>query len=288
MDLSEVLLYLDLMKKQRRRPKPAELNFMLYFLENYNEVKEFYRKLQEYNFRPPFVFYNASYIHFIEDYEDCISLKNHILNTQRSRRRRFSILFIHQILLSKSEQQAIEIMREAKEYGTELGEAWASRYDSMWRIKIDQKAWRENIIQQGKYNRFAEIYDDYLKTKSSYFENISLSQLKQTLLKKQEDENNHKKVTQSTVYDRSVLIKEFAKRVANGFCQLCENEAPFNDKHGNPFLEVHHIKYLSQGGIDTIVNVVALCPNCHRKMHLLELEEDIEKITSKALLNLNI
>jgi predicted HNH restriction endonuclease len=288
MDLSEVLLHLDLMRKQRRRPELAELNFMLYFLENYNEVKEFYRRLQEYNFRPPFVFYNDSLIHFIEDYEDCVNLKNNILTTQRKRKRRYSILFIQQIMLSKTEQDAINIMQEAKKYGIELGEAWASGYDSMWQIKKDQKAWKEGTIQLGKYNRFDEIYDDYLKMKSSYFENISLEQLKQTILKKQETENNHKKVTQSTVYDRNVLIKEFAKRVANGYCQLCENEAPFNDKHGNPFLEVHHIKYLSQGGSDSIDNVVALCPNCHRKMHLLELEEDINRIKSKALSNMSV
>jgi predicted HNH restriction endonuclease len=288
MDLSEVLLYLDLMKKQRRNPELAELNFMLYFLENYNEVKKFHCKINELNIRPPFVFYNASYIHFIENYEDSVSLKNQILNTQRSRRRGYSILFIHQIMLAKSEQQAIEIMREAKEYGIELGEAWASRYDSMWRIKNDQKAWRENIIQLRKYNRFAEIYDDYLKMKSSYFENISLGQLKQTLHNIQEDEINPKRSTQTSVYDRSVFIKEFAKRVAGGVCQLCENEAPFLDKQGNPFLEVHHIKYLSKGGSDTIDNVVALCPNCHRKIHLLELEEDFNKIKAKAFSNLDV
>lgn len=45
------------------------------------------------------------------------------------------------------------------------------------------------------------------------------------------------------------------------------------DKKGQPFLEVHHIHYLSNGGNDTIDNVIALCPNCHRKIPQLELEE---------------
>ncbi|WP_296863638.1 HNH endonuclease [Thermosyntropha sp.] len=29
-----------------------------------------------------------------------------------------------------------------------------------------------------------------------------------------------------------------------------------------------HIEWLSRGGTDTIDNTVALCPNCHRKMHV--------------------
>jgi predicted HNH restriction endonuclease len=287
-DLSDSLLYLELMKKNGHEIKFPKLKFMLYFLQNYNEVKEFYRKIQELNLRPPFVFYNASLIHFIEDYKDCVNLKNKILATQQNRRRKVGKLFKHQIMLSKTEQEASNIMQEANEYGIELNGVWATRYDSMWRIKNHQKAWRESIKQQREINKFDEIYDDYIKLKSSYFESLSLSKLKQTILKSQENEVNQKRKTQTTVYDRSVLIKEFAKRVAGGVCQLCESVAPFFDKYGNPFLEVHHIKYLSLGGSDTIDNVVALCPNCHRKMHLLEIDEDLTKLKVKAKSYLDI
>lgn len=54
--------------------------------------------------------------------------------------------------------------------------------------------------------------------------------------------------------------------------------APFQNKDGEPYLETHHIICLSHGGPDTIDNTVALCPNCHRKMHVLNLEEDQEHI----------
>ncbi|AMQ05903.1 HNH endonuclease [Sporosarcina psychrophila] len=84
-----------------------------------------------------------------------------------------------------------------------------------------------------------------------------------------------------------MYVKEFARGAAKGICQLYDNEAPFLDKQGNPFLEVHHVHYLSKGGSDTMDNVVALCPNCHRKIRQLELEEDVNKITEKALGNLN-
>lgn len=82
----------------------------------------------------------------------------------------------------------------------------------------------------------------------------------------------------TTVYERNVYVAEYAKRRANGICQLCGKQAPFKDKNGEPYLETHHIQWLSRGGTDTIDNVVALCPNCHRRMHVLDLEEDKEKL----------
>ena len=67
---------------------------------------------------------------------------------------------------------------------------------------------------------------------------------------------------------------------ANGICQLCGNPAPFNNSDGTPYLEMHHIIWLSRRGEDSIENTVALCPNCHRKMHILDLQEDILKLQS--------
>lgn len=74
---------------------------------------------------------------------------------------------------------------------------------------------------------------------------------------------------------------EYAKIRANGICELCAKPAPFEDKFGIPFLETHHIIFLSKGGTDTVDNVAAICPNCHRKIHNLNLEEDVKKLLSK-------
>ncbi|MGH7950580.1 MAG: HNH endonuclease [Limisphaerales bacterium] len=55
---------------------------------------------------------------------------------------------------------------------------------------------------------------------------------------------------------------------ANGICERCKKNAPFNRKSdGTPFLEVHHRKTLAEGGEDTVENAIALCPNCHREAH---------------------
>ncbi len=90
------------------------------------------------------------------------------------------------------------------------------------------------------------------------------------------------RVVVSKQYDRNSDIVELAKRRAGGICDLCELEAPFTDKSNEPFFEVHHIKWLSEGGPDTLENVVALCPNCHRRMHVLDIEEERMKLMNKA------
>lgn len=88
--------------------------------------------------------------------------------------------------------------------------------------------------------------------------------------------------TKTKYFIRSVAIAELAKRLANGICQLCEQPAPFKDQNGEPYLETHHIEWLAHGGPDTVENTVALCPNCHKKMHVVNAEEDREKLLLKT------
>jgi 5-methylcytosine-specific restriction enzyme A len=71
----------------------------------------------------------------------------------------------------------------------------------------------------------------------------------------------------STGYKRnSDVIAEVRER-AKGICERCLNPAPFINKNGDPYLEVHHIITLAKNGDDTIENAQALCPNCHREVH---------------------
>lgn len=53
---------------------------------------------------------------------------------------------------------------------------------------------------------------------------------------------------------------------SSGQCELCLKK-PFLRDDGVPFLEVHHVRQLAEGGPDTIDNAVALCPDCHRELH---------------------
>jgi 5-methylcytosine-specific restriction protein A len=86
----------------------------------------------------------------------------------------------------------------------------------------------------------------------------------------------------TTVFQRDAGVVEYVKRKAKGVCQLCERSAPFTDEEGKPYLEAHHIEWLSRGGEDTISNTVALCPNCHRKMHVLDCKKDKDILKTKV------
>jgi len=87
------------------------------------------------------------------------------------------------------------------------------------------------------------------------------------------------RVATTTTYQRDPNVVNYTLKRANGICELCEQPAPFNKKNGEPYLEVHHVEQLANGGEDTIENAAALCPNCHRKMHSLGLQSDINKLT---------
>lgn len=86
----------------------------------------------------------------------------------------------------------------------------------------------------------------------------------------------------STQIVRDPFISEYVKRLAGGKCELCRQPAPFKDSKGNPYLESHHIKWLSNGGSDSVDNAVALCPNCHKKMHIVNDPSDIKILKAIA------
>ncbi|WP_175852466.1 EVE domain-containing protein [Burkholderia cepacia] len=72
----------------------------------------------------------------------------------------------------------------------------------------------------------------------------------------------------TTIFERNALVVAIARARATNEC-----EAPgcsytlFEDQNGNPYCEVHHIVPLSEGGVDTIENVVCLCPTHHKEAH---------------------
>ncbi|WP_276302724.1 HNH endonuclease [Halorussus lipolyticus] len=68
-------------------------------------------------------------------------------------------------------------------------------------------------------------------------------------------------------YVRAPAIKQYAKTRADGICEYCDDSAPFLTDDGDPYLEVHHVDELGEGGVDHPDTVVALCPTCHKQIH---------------------
>jgi hypothetical protein len=71
----------------------------------------------------------------------------------------------------------------------------------------------------------------------------------------------------TTGYVRDIKVRVYVLKRANGICEAHEGPAPFIDDRGRPFLEVHHVVPLAEGGPDTVENAAALCPDCHRAQH---------------------
>lgn len=93
----------------------------------------------------------------------------------------------------------------------------------------------------------------------------SLKKLREIALSKTPAQADNKEKLVHIKY-RSEAIKLYTKKRANGHCEGCGTIAPFETKSG-PYLEVHHLTRLSDGGADNPENVIALCPTCHRRAH---------------------
>lgn len=78
------------------------------------------------------------------------------------------------------------------------------------------------------------------------------------------------------VFIRNPYVVAEVRHRANGKCEYCKSVAPFfRSKDSTPYLEVHHVIPLAEGGLDIVDNAIALCPNCHRQTHYGALKLDI-------------
>jgi 5-methylcytosine-specific restriction protein A len=68
-------------------------------------------------------------------------------------------------------------------------------------------------------------------------------------------------------YQRSREVRNYVLARAKGECEGCAKPAPFARPDGSPYLEPHHLTRISDGGPDHPSHVIALCPNCHRRVH---------------------
>ena len=89
--------------------------------------------------------------------------------------------------------------------------------------------------------------------------------------------------TTVTVRARDSAIRSYAIERSLGICESCDTPAPFTTRNGLPYLEVHHIIPLSEGGPDHPQNVAAVCPNCHRRT---EKSQDSKEFNNKIMIKI--
>lgn len=144
-------------------------------------------------------------------------------------------------------------------------------------VKIINMAVKNNCVQASnkKLQRILDVINKGTDEVSieidgdSSFDDQVNDLVKKGLVKKAKgNPNPDQREVLSYLYQRDPRVAAYALLVAKGICADCNNPGPFTSKRTNmKYLEVHHIKQLKDGGGDTIDNVVALCPNCHRKRH---------------------
>ena len=68
------------------------------------------------------------------------------------------------------------------------------------------------------------------------------------------------------------LAKEAIQKAGNE-CELDPSHKSFNDKDGKAYMEGHHLIPIARQGnfqnsLNQVENIVCLCPNCHKEIHL--------------------
>jgi 5-methylcytosine-specific restriction protein A len=119
--------------------------------------------------------------------------------------------------------------------------------------------------RNGPTPSLSEIYEDEYTSVCKSLKLFSFDRLTRIKNKSAQPE---KILITTSVFRRNPDIVAEALIRADGMCEHCGSKAPFvRASDGTPYLEVHHVTPMSAGGLDTLENVKALCPNCHRRMH---------------------
>jgi len=142
---------------------------------------------------------------------------------------------------------------------------WAA-YEPMW--VVGGLCWSAGVDLTRRRTQMglAEDHDRAPEWQPVDYTRLSFHDLRQRALDSQ-PMRPAPQMRQASYYARSQTIKAYALRRADGVCEGCGSPAPFEKPSGEPFLEVHHIYRLSDGGPDAPDAVAALCPNCHRRAH---------------------
>jgi hypothetical protein len=87
-------------------------------------------------------------------------------------------------------------------------------------------------------------------------------------------------------YLRDQKVRSTVLLRAAGRCEYCGEEG-FLKGDGSRYLETHHVIALANDGEDRLTNVIALCPNDHRKAHFSDKRDSIEQEMLRRLKILN-
>jgi len=151
----------------------------------------------------------------------------------------------------------------------ELGITWIKGYKPAANVGEKVKANIKNVII-----RRDEISQEASKPSADYDEyrrrSDVLRKLRSSKFSKSKPQGNREpkaNTITSKQYYRDPKVRAWVLELSNGDCEACGEAAPFSSEDGSAFLEIHHMKRLADDGPDVVENAVAICPNCHRRLH---------------------
>jgi 5-methylcytosine-specific restriction endonuclease McrA len=133
----------------------------------------------------------------------------------------------------------------------EVSDARSSRVE---RRMLDPKVWAVTF--------YDNVNGDCLLTRGATAKRI----IDQFALEEQATTDERRRTVARNEYIRSSEVRRRVLNRSGGKCEWCLSPG-FLVEDGCTYIETHHIVPLSEGGLDTVSNVVALCPNHHREAH---------------------
>ncbi|MCC4783105.1 HNH endonuclease [Vibrio lentus] len=196
-----------------------------------------------------------------EEMEDSVHEYLQMLTLSRNGEK-FNKAQIYRELSSRHKRgsKAYEFRMQNISYVFELmGRTWVPGLKPKRNITSQQVELIESLI--------ASIENKPFEGSASFEAKVKESSQKPNSSKPKGDAKPKTSTTTTISYARSPEVKAWVLNRANGVCECCNQEAPFETEEGRPFLEVHHIIPLVDNGADTVENCAGICPNCHRMLH---------------------
>ena len=153
-------------------------------------------------------------------------------------------------------------------------------------INRQQDSYLTNGFVQAALNPFFKFwvssYNEWLDNDDTVIQDKIIQSIPATL--EQAEGSSNRELNITGLKNREAIIKDikYSKYVlkdANYFCQIDNSHLTFLTKYGVQYMEGHHLipctvinaKHFSEKfnkNIDCIENIVCICPNCHRAVHL--------------------
>jgi len=134
---------------------------------------------------------------------------------------------------------------------------------------------------EGSFNVF-EIKNKFVILSRRQYSNLSFLSVKEDL----EHYEGSRKYINHLMVERNHKVVKFLKETQAWICDICDED--FNLKYGIKYIEAHHKVPISIYFKTHKVNasdLVLLCPNCHKAVHLYMKRDGIEYAQIKALIS---